>query len=316
MKFLKTFLLFILFFMAIVSTVAWSTYYSKAKYNYLAEQQENVGSAIEINVTQDDDIDYDNIPLDELFSVSTRVNFLMVGKAGELTDTNMFISYDPSEMYLDIISIPRDTYMGISGFGGAEQRFNAFYHSVGIDQVVKNAEMLIGVDIHYYIEVDYEAVEHIVDAVEGVYIDVPERMRYSAPGLYIDLQKGPQTLSGIQSLMFLRYRATYREGDIDRIAMQQYFVRELVKKIISTPSSLGTVLSVVKENVVTNIPSKDFQALSSNVYNMNVDNISTNTLPGEGQYIGDISFYIANAEETSVLVEKIYRNKSPDLKVE
>ncbi len=320
MNFLKVFFVFLLMFVCIISTVAWATTSINDSYTVLAKDK-----PISIDVANENNnpVDLTGLDYNELLEASNRINFLLMGKAGSLTDTNMVVSYDPDSNNLDIISIPRDTYMGAEGYYGASQKFNSFYLSEGIERVVNNAEMLTGIDINNHIIVNYDSVKQIVDAVGGVEVDVPRRMLYSdplaTPPLYIDLQPGVQVLNGSQALQFLRYRknnsntAGYSDGDLGRIKEQQKFMKQLAKKILSSPGSLTDVIDIVVSNVETDLTSSEMLALSKSVYDMSPDTISTNTLPGNPKYINGISFYIFDSNETKNLIESIYKNETPEL---
>ena len=82
----------------------------------------------------------------------------------------------------------------------------------------------MNIDLKYYITVDYLAVKSIVDAIGGVEIDVPVKMRHPDP--YIHLDPGLKTLNGDESLMYLRFRS-YKEGDLGRVKAQQIFMKSL-----------------------------------------------------------------------------------------
>ena len=75
----------------------------------------------------------------------------------------------------------------------------------------------LNVPINYYVLIDIQAFEKIIDAVGGVDIDVEKRMYYEDPwdddgGLYIDLQPGMQHMDGKTAITYVRYRD--EEGDI------------------------------------------------------------------------------------------------------
>ncbi len=107
---------------------------------------------------------------------------------------------------------------------------------------MKTVKDLLGVDVEYYVKVDYNIVKEFVTLVDGVAVDVPMDMEYSDPTadppLYINLSKGYQTLDGgDQALQFLRFRKGNKggkpdlpDGDLGRIRSQQQFIEAAMEK--------------------------------------------------------------------------------------
>ncbi len=260
----------------------------------------------------DDNDDIENnpnaTPLEKAIKSSKRINVLVVGLEHTRTDTIMVASYDRKNKVGDIISIPRDTLYERAGYTSGGLKINAVYQSEDIDGLIDAVETLLGIPIHKYVTVDYEAVVAGVNALGGVEIDIPFPMRYSdpydSPPLYINIPAGRQLLDGENALKFLRYRKGYSEGDIGRIKAQQEFVKETVKKLLSF--KLPTFIKEVYPYVGTNFSITELIALASDAVGFSMDNLSTHILPGVGKYINDLSFVIPNHEETLQLVYKMY----------
>ena len=103
-----------------------------------------------------------------------RVNVVVMGVANGLADTIMLASFDPEDGALDVLSIPRDTYIERKGHKtSANNKINSSYGRGGADNVVKSVASLTGMDVHYFVEVDYEAVKELVDAMGGIKVTVP-----------------------------------------------------------------------------------------------------------------------------------------------
>ena len=141
-----------------------------------------------------------------------RTNILVLGAdKGEYdpgrTDTIILVSVDPKAKEVGVLSVPRDTRVMIPGRG--YNRINTAYAFGGPQLAKKTVENWLGIDIDYYVVVDFAGFEHIVDTLGGVEIDVEKRMRYQdrAQGLHIDLHPGRQVLDGRQALNYIRYRA-------------------------------------------------------------------------------------------------------------
>ena len=165
-------------------------------------------------------------------------------------------------------------------------------------------------------KLDYQIVQDVVDAIGGVEIEVPFLMSYkdptADPPLNIYLEPGLQTLNGKQSHDFLRFRNnnSYTVGydDVGRIKSQQYFVKELVKQTLK-PKNVVKIPSLIKtyyENVETNIPITKMLKAATSVGKIDIENMNTETVPGQGQYIGPVSYYIYEREATNTIVEEMF----------
>jgi LCP family protein required for cell wall assembly len=133
------------------------------------------------------------------------------GLDGVNTDTILYVSMRGSAATL--IAIPRDTYVPSFNL-----RINVIYHLYGIEGLKEAVASLVGLPVDYYAIINLDVFENAVDALGGVEVNVPYRMRYVdvAGGLNINLQPGAQRLDGQQAADFVRFRETIR-GDYDRI---------------------------------------------------------------------------------------------------
>src|SRR5690606_13458695 len=121
------------------------------------------------------------------------------------TDTIILATIDKAEGSIHAVAIPRDTRVRIPGRSGYD-RINAAHAYGGPKLAVRTVEELLGIEIDYYVRIDYEGFETIIDTLGGVVIDVERPMRYvdRAQGLDIDLKPGVQLLNGKQALDYVR----------------------------------------------------------------------------------------------------------------
>lgn len=214
------------------------------------------------NLMRDMDVLVDpESPFFEAFRDAKRVNVLLLGVNGGLTDTIMLGSYDMENQRVDVISIPRDTYYDRADAKSAgAKKINAIYRNggaVGTAEAV--SDVLLGMPIHYYAVVTYEGIGRIVDAIGGVPVEIPFHMHYEDPTddppLYIDIPEGPAVIDSSNVREFLRFRKGskgypgYRDGDIGRIKAQQEFIKSAFRE------SLGFGLPKVARSVMRNVDS-------------------------------------------------------------
>ena len=273
-----------------------------------------------------------------IFTPPVRTNILITGvdKAENLTDVMMVASFISTTGEINLLSIPRDTYVNFSGEelknlrninSGAPSvmKANAIYaytKDSGMDTLKSTVESMLGIKIDYYVKVDLDAFISIVDAVGGIYFDVPKGgLRYSDPtqNLYINLKEGRQLLDGKAAEGLVRFRKGYARQDLQRVEVQQQFIKEFVTQILDKDTlinNLGEIsLSLIKY-VETNFTLSDLPKYLNSIPNINTEKMKTTTLPGSPQSINGISYYILDTNSTKEIVDEFfYGNTDPEKEV-
>lgn len=271
--------------------------------------------------------DSDNPTINEPSNVKPKVKneilFLLMGvdaenvkkSKGTRTDTMMLTKVNFETGNISILSIPRDTRVAIKG---KQDKINAAHAYGGADLTLKTVSDFLGIDLDYYVKVDYKIVKDVVEKIGGVEIDVPFDMEYkdpyADPPLNINIKKGVQVLDGKNAHDFLRWRHNntytvgYKEGDVGRIKAQQYFMKELVKQTLKPKNilKLPGLIETYFNNVETNIPLTTMLKGAASAGKIDTENMSTDTIPGEGKYVGDISYYIYDREKTDIIVKEMF----------
>ena len=258
----------------------------------------------------------------DVVAESSRINILVIGidggvngkvntsgKTGTRSDVMMVVSIDPELKKVGILSVPRDTRVLIPTVNSIEKAGHAHAYG-GPDLVVETLENLLEIDIHRYVRVDFEGFKKVIDVLGGVYIDVPEDMDYEDPyqNLYIHIEKGPQVLNGEKALGFVRYRQ-YRNADIGRIEAQHLFLQALADKVLSvaTLPKIPQLVSEIMPYVVTDLSNEDIMYLASVGLNMKMQDVEMGVLPGSDGYIGDLSYWLVDAEKAQEAVDRLIR---------
>lgn len=255
-------------------------------------------------------------PFYKEFTDKNRVNILLLGVNGGMTDTIMLGTYDMDDQKVDVISVPRDTYYDRKGVSvTAAKKINAIYHSdgaVGTAQAV--SKVLQGIPINYYVVIDYKGVGKVVDAMGGVPMDIPIHMYYhdpyDKPPLSIDISKGHHILDGTTAIKFLRFRhgdpgyPQYPRGDIDRIAAQQKFIKSALKQSIGP--QLPKVISTAVESVDSNITLGEALKITAKAASLTPDDLTSHTVPGEPATIDGLSFWKADEAKTKQMLTEIF----------
>jgi polyisoprenyl-teichoic acid--peptidoglycan teichoic acid transferase len=190
------------------------------------------------------------LPPQEPWQGTDRVNILVMGidrRPGEpfisRTDTMMLMSLDPATETASILSIPRDLYVVIPGFG--RDRINtAFVYGsqgnnpeAGAQLAMQTVEYNLGVPVNHYVMVDFSAVVNGIDALGGLDIYVPTDiydptypdMNYGYDPLYIPA--GQHHFDGLTALKYARTR--HQDSDFGRAQRQQAVVLALRQQVLN-----------------------------------------------------------------------------------
>ena len=188
-------------------------------------------------------------------------------------DTMMMITFNPKTLNATVFSIPRDTYVPISCYGGNSNKINSSAVG-GTSCVIKTLENLTDIDIDYYVKINFKGVVELVDALDGIEVDVPIKFCEQDSNREfgeneICLDKGVQTLNGEEALALSRHRKTLISGDFQRVEHQQLIVESIAKKAktIRSVDTLYDILNAISNNIETNIKTSEML----NLYNVGKD---------------------------------------------
>ncbi|GBF23601.1 transcriptional regulator [Candidatus Gastranaerophilus sp. (ex Termes propinquus)] len=136
---------------------------------------------------------------------------------GNRTDSMFVVSIAQYGKNVNIVSIPRDSKVYISGTTKPDKINHAFAKG-GVNLAIKTVEDTFGIRIDHYIAISTDALVKFVDTIGGVPIYVEYDMKYQdrSQGLNIDIRKGQTVLDGKGAEAYLRYRKDAL-GDIGRI---------------------------------------------------------------------------------------------------
>lgn len=193
--------------------------------------------------------------------------FLVLGRdtgGGGNTDTILLVAYDLPNQKLNVMSIPRDTMVNIPY---DIKRINAVYNysgggEKGIQALYREVSQLVGFVPDYKIVVEWKAVGELVEALDGVWFDVPRDMDYDdgSQDLHIHVKKGYQLLDGEAAMGVIRWRENndgtgYVTGDIGRIETQQAFLKAVIAQCLQVENvaRIREFAQVFSDNVQTDL---------------------------------------------------------------
>ncbi|MDR2650469.1 MAG: LCP family protein [Clostridiales bacterium] len=270
-------------------------------------------------------------PSDSILLPPAKTNFLVVGKdvSGLLTDVMIVGCFNRETYEVSLISIPRDTLtiipperlqrmneLGLYMPSGGAMKLNEVnsygQQQYGMAILQEQIQDMLGIDIEYQIEVNLQAFRNIIDDLGGVYFEIPKPgMYYDDPyqELHIAIPPGIQYLDGKNAEGVVRFRDTYRDGDIQRIGVQQEFLKALFSQVLERKNILGNAFSITKSIISytkTNLNITDVPKYLRYINDISADNFHFYTLPCTPEYIGKVSYVIPNEEQIQELVKDVF----------
>ncbi len=222
---------------------------------------------------------------------------------GQRSDTIKIVHVDPETGSADILSIPRDTYVTMSGLPESSgltgvQKINTAFDN-GPDPLIKTIENTFGIPISHFIVVNFTGVINTVDTLGGIRLDFPYLAKdddngNNNSGLSIT-KTGCQTLNGAMTLALSRSRYyTYYDpaqggwitdgsADLGRITRQNAIIEAIIRRVHSTynPFTLRAFLSSIVHNITVdqNMTFGDMYGLAERYHAFSPSSLKTYLLP-------------------------------------
>ena len=262
-----------------------------------------------------------------LFRLPARTNFLLVGLDNQLlADAIMVGTFYRVSGNIHLMSVPRDMIARIPAHRMERMRADGIHPPQtlkineirshggrlhGIYYLQEQIEEMFGVDFNFYVEVEIPAFRRIVDAIGGVYMNVPRRLFYESldqnPPLRINVPAGYRRLDGNMAEGVVRYRQ-WPMGDLTRNEMQMEFMTNLISQATTREALLADplemidiVLSYVRSNI----------GVSAAMYipyipQIDTGNVTTFTLPGTIGRVGNREFFIPNTTLLPSVISDVF----------
>lgn len=273
--------------------------------------------------TSDKDIRYDTFTI-----YLTGIDDVGSPDQNTRSDVNMLLIVNPLANHIELISIPRDTFVPNPALGNVSDKLTHTGND-GPENTVKAFEKVLGIDIDYYLKLSFTSVIEIIDTIGEIEVDVPldfceqDENRSFAQEDLICLNKGTQKLNGKQALALARHRHSYT--DRDRTHAQQAIIKGIVNKLVSASgiAKVDKVLEIAPKYIMTNMPMSQVTSFISyqldhlgkwTVSSTYIDNgadamLSTASMGGNLA----LSVYLLNKDDIQAVLDK-YAEMSSQMK--
>ena len=231
----------------------------------------------------------------DLRSQQKIYNFLFVGqdRIALNTDVIMLISFNTTKNTINVLQIPRDTYIEADGYSGKINGMYAnYYLNNGYDvrrslrMFADRLEKSLCLKIHNVCHINLDGVVAIVDALGGVDVNVPNTITFynETKMQWVTLNKGMNHLDGSNAENFIRHRATYLNADIGRIDAQKVFVSAFIQKVKNNynVSTITAFADTAFKYVTTDVSVADAAFYAKQLLKVDMDKINMMSMVGFG----------------------------------
>ncbi|GGK08691.1 transcriptional regulator LytR [Lentibacillus kapialis] len=209
------------------------------------------------------------------------------------SDTMIVMTLDPANNHMQMISIPRDTRTEIVGRGTVD-KINHAYAFGNSEMSVATVENFLDIDLDYYVRMNMEGLEQLVNAVDGITVNNDRAFKQGGHSF----DTGELQLNGKEALAYVRMRKNDPQGDLGRNERQRQVIQGVINKGASfnVVNKINGIMDVLGDNMVTNMKFEDMRNLASNYRSARKD-ISTYQMAGQGTMIDGIYYQIMSDEE-------------------
>jgi len=210
--------------------------------------------------------------------------------------------FDREGKRVDLLSVPRDTYAEIPGYG--KDKINHAHAYGGPGLLLEAVNAFLGTRIDKYVEVDFRGFVEAVDALGGVDIEVEKRMYYPEEG--IDLQSGLQHLDGRAALGYVRFRHD-PQGDITRIERQQKFLKAMLDQALKLYNLPRVPYLVAKLSgyFKTNLSFTEMVGMALFLRDIGSSAVVAHTVPGKAEFFNGASYWVADRRGLKEVLHEI-----------
>ena len=209
------------------------------------------------------------------------------------SDTMIVLTVNPTTKNVKMLSIPRDTRTEIIGHNTTD-KINHAYAFGGPEMAMDTVENFLDIPIDYYVKINMEGFNDIVDAVDG--ITVQNDLDFTQDGHHFT--KGEINLNGTEALSYTRMRYNDPNGDFGRQGRQRQIIEGIIAEgaSVSSLTNYRAIFNALGSNIQTNLTFDEMMDIQNN-YRAASGSIEEMTIEGEGTKIDGIYYYLVPDEE-------------------
>lgn len=227
------------------------------------------------------------------------------------SDVNILMTVNRDSKKILLTTTPRDSYVPIAD-GGNNQKDKLTHAGIyGVDSSIHTLENLYGVDINYYVRLNFTSFLKLIDLLGGV--DVYNDQEFTSRHGKFHFPVGNVHLDSEQALGFVRERYSLADGDRDRGRNQQKVIVAIIQKLTSTEAlkNYSDIIQGLQDSLQTNMPIETMMDLvntqleSGGSYKVNSQDLKGTGRMGLPSYaMPDSNLYMMEIDDSSLAVAK------------
>lgn len=226
------------------------------------------------------------------------------------TDALILATLNKDEKSIKLLSIPRDSYVYIPEVG-YEDKINHAHAFGGTTATIDAVENLLQIPVDYYVKLNFNAFIEVVDAIDGVTVDVPyeiKELNSTDQKEAIHLLEGRQSLDGEEALAFVRTRK--QDSDVERGKRQMEVIDAIINKSTSLSSvfKYDDIIDAVGNNMSTNMTFMEMKSFFSYGTQGNKLQVESLSLEGEDYQPANVYYWKLDDESLEETVDKLKRH--------
>lgn len=237
---------------------------------------------------------------------------------GDRADTILFVHVPVDRESVQVMSIMRDSWVTIPGYGDA--KINSALAFGGVPLMVQMVEQLTGQRIDDVAIIDFEGFRGLTDAVGGVTVQNEIAFTAGQAGGRYSYEAGEITLTGDEALDYVRERYAFSDGDYQRVRNQQAYMRGLLDallqpSVVANPVTLTNLVDVMGPYVATTegISTSSILGIATQFIGTGVPAVNTFTLPTAGTgMVGSQSVVFVDYADVAVVQQAFQQESMTD----
>ena len=227
------------------------------------------------------------------------------------SDVNILMTVNQDSKKILLTTTPRDSYVPIAD-GGNNQKDKLTHAGIyGVDSSIHTLENLYGVDINYYVRLNFTSFLKLIDLLGGV--DVYNDQEFTSRHGKFHFPVGNVHLDSEQALGFVRERYSLADGDRDRGRNQQKVIVAIIQKLTSTEAlkNYSDIIQGLQDSLQTNMPIETMidlvndQLESGGNYKVNSQDLKGTGQMGLPSYaMPDSNLYMMEIDDSSLAAAK------------
>ena len=227
------------------------------------------------------------------------------------SDVNILMTVNRDTKKILLTTTPRDSYVPIAD-GGNNQKDKLTHAGIyGVDSSIHTLENLYGVDINYYVRLNFTSFLKLIDLLGGIDIYNDQEFTAHTNGKYYPV--GNVHLDSEQALGFVRERYSLADGDRDRGRNQQKVIVAVIQKLTSTEAlkNYDNIIKGLQDSLQTNMPLETMMDLvntqleSGGNYKVNSQDLKgTGRMDLPSYAMPDSNLYMMEIDDSSLAAAK------------